>query len=264
MNLFLTRPAWGGALLALAWCAASAAALPAQAQTAPLQAPPLQSPVGSAPVSPRPVGQATAVDPATGEPMALNSLATVGSDYRMSSNDLLEFDVFGVPDMKRDVRVNASGLISLPLIGPVAVAGLTAQDAEKLIAAKYEEKYLQNPQVSLFIKEFTTQRITIEGAVAKPGIYPVTGQLTLLRALALSGGYAPYANINQIVVFRNGAGSAREQFVYDLDKVRSGEEVDPAISSDDVIVVQRDASRAALRDSLFRDIVDTINPFSNR
>ena len=65
-----------------------------------------------------------------------------------------------------------------------AVAGLTAQDAEKLIAARYEEKYLQNPQVSLFIKEFTTQRITIEGAVAKPGIYPVTGQLTLLRALA--------------------------------------------------------------------------------
>lgn len=268
MNLFLTRPAWGGALLALAWCAASAAALPAQAQTAPLQASPmqapLQSPVGSAPVSPKPVGQATAVDPATGEPVALNSLATVGSDYRMSSNDLLEFDVFGVPDMKRDVRVNASGLISLPLIGPVPVAGLTAQDAEKLIAAMYEEKYLQNPQVSLFIKEFTTQRITIEGAVAKPGIYPVTGQLTLLRALALSGGYAPYANINQIVVFRNGAGSAREQFVYDLDKVRSGEELDPAISSDDVIVVQRSASRAALRDSLFRDIVDTINPFSNR
>src|SRR3990167_2683047 len=132
MNLFLTRPAWGGALLALAWCAASAATLPAQAQTAPLQASPmqapLQSPVGSAPASPR------SVDPATGEPMALNSLATVGTDYRMSSNDLLEFDVFGVPDMKRDVRVNASGLISLPLIGPLPVAGLSAQDAETLIA----------------------------------------------------------------------------------------------------------------------------------
>ena len=266
MILFLSRPARAAAWLALACCAASAATLPAQAQTAPLQASPLQtplqSPVGAAPVSPRPVGQATAVDPATGEPLALNSLASVGADYRMSPNDLLEFDVFGVPDMKRDVRVNASGLVSLPLIGPVAVAGLTAQDAEKLIAARYEEKYLQNPQVSLFIKEFTTQRITIEGAVAKPGIYPVTGQLTLLRALALSGGFAPYANINQIVVYRNGAAGQREQFVYDLDKVRAGEEQDASIQSDDVIVVQRSASRAALRDSLFRDILDTLNPFS--
>lgn len=247
---------WGPAA-ALAF--AAGASLGAQAQTATALAAP---PPAQAPVNAVPLGQPAAVDPATGEPAALSSLTTVGADYRMSANDLLEFDIFGVPDMKRDVRVNASGLVSFPLIGPVAVAGLTAQDAEKLIAAKYAEKYLQDPQVSLFIKEFTTQRITIEGAVTKPGIYPVTGQLTLLRALALSGGFAQYANINQIVVFRNGANGQREQFVYDLDKVRAGEEQDASIQSDDVIVVQRSATRAALRDSLFRDIVDTINPFS--
>ncbi|MDP3324907.1 MAG: polysaccharide biosynthesis/export family protein, partial [Hydrogenophaga sp.] len=248
------RP-WGPVTaLALAACTT----LAAQAQmAAPALAAPMQSPVSAVPR-----GQAAPVDPATGEPAALSSLTTVGADYRISANDLLEFDIFGVPDMKRDIRVNASGLVSLPLIGPVAVAGLTAQDAEKLIAAKYAEKYLQDPQVSLFIKEFTTQRITIEGAVSKPGIYPVTGQLTLLRALALSGGFAPYANINQIVVYRSGAAGQREQFVYDLDKVRAGEEQDASIQSDDVIVVQRSASRAALRDSLFRDILDTLNPFS--
>mgnify|MGYP006191721315 FL=1 len=247
------RPWATATALALAACTT----LAAQAQITTNPAAPVQSPVNAVPR-----GQAALVDPATGEPAALSSLTTVGSDYRIASNDLLEFDIFGVPDMKRDIRVNASGLVSLPLIGPVAVAGLTAQDAEKLIAARYEEKYLQDPQVSLFIKEFTTQRITIEGAVAKPGIYPVTGQLTLLRALALSGGFAPYANINQIVVYRNGAAGQREQFVYDLDKVRAGEEQDASIQSDDVIVVQRSASRAALRDSLFRDILDTLNPFS--
>lgn len=190
-----------------------------------------------------------------------NSPTKAGADYRISPNDLMEFDVFGVPDMKRDVRVNASGQVSLPLIGQIQVAGLTAQAAEQLIAAKYEEKYLRDPQVSLFIKEFTTQRVAIEGAVIRPGIYPVTGQLTLLRALALSGGFAPYADINQIVVYRNGAGGAREQFTYDLDKVRAGQAMDPDIRSDDVIVVQRNASRAALRDSLFGDILNTLNPF---
>jgi polysaccharide biosynthesis/export protein len=231
---FLTFKPWTMGLLAVA------AALPLLAQT----------PTALEPVS------------VIASPNApLTTPTTASADYRMSSNDLMEFDVFGVPDMKRDVRVNASGDITLPLIGQVKVAGLTAQAAERLIAAKYEEKYLRDPQVSLFIKEFTTQRVAIEGAVTRPGIYPMTGQLTLLRALALSGGFAPYADINQIMVYRNGAGGAREQSTHDLDKVRSGQEVDPVIRSDDVIVVQRNARRTALRDSLFGDILNTLNPF---
>ncbi|PZO13352.1 MAG: hypothetical protein DCF26_17060 [Burkholderiales bacterium] len=242
---FKTWAPWGMGLLALA------AAVPLQAQT--------QVPVAAAATTS--TEPASAALGAQGAASLLNAPATVGVDYRISSNDLMEFNVFGVPDMKRDVRVNASGQVSLPLIGQVPVAGLTAQAAEKLIAAKYEEKYLRDPQVSLFIKEFTTQRIAIEGAVTRPGIYPVTGQLTLLRALALSGGFAPYADINQIVVYRGGTGGAREQFTYDLDKVRAGQEMDPDIRSDDVIVVQRNARRAALRDSLFGDILNTLNPF---
>lgn len=227
-------------------------------QMAPVQAPPAPGTIN--PTAAQTVTARASMDAAGAAP-ALNPVTSVGPDYRIAPNDLIEFNVFGVPDMLRDVRVNASGELSLPLIGPVPVAGLTAQAAEQKIAARYEEKYLRNPQVSLFIKEFTTQRVAIEGAVTRPGIYPVTGQLTLLRALALSGGFAPYADINQIVVYRGGTGAQREQFTYDLDKVRAGQEADPDIRSDDVIVVQRNARRAALRDSLFRDILDTLNPF---
>ena len=233
------RVPWAIGLLAMA------AAMPLKAQTA----------------SATNAAAATAALSAEGVAAPLNSPTKAGADYRISPNDLMEFDVFGVPDMKRDVRVNASGQVTLPLIGQIPVAGLTALAAEQLIAAKYEEKYLRDPQVSLFIKEFTTQRVAIEGAVTRPGIYPVTGQLTLLRALALSGGFAPYADINQIVVYRNGASGAREQFTYDLDKVRAGQTMDPDIRSDDVIVVQRNANRTALRDSLFGDILNTLNPF---
>lgn len=197
----------------------------------------------------------------SGSAVRPTSPAALGSDYRIAPNDLIQFDVFGVPDMKREVRVNASGAVSLPLIGPVPLAGLTAQAAEQLIAARYAEKYLQDPQVSLFIKEFTTQRITIEGAVLKPGIFPVTGQLTLLRALALAGGYAQYANLQEIMLYRSGSDGTRQTFTYDLEKVRSGEVMDPEVLSDDVIVVKRSSNRTALRDSLFRDILDTINPF---
>ena len=234
---------------------------------------PLQSTVGeqqtpwNAPAT-APAGgsdTATTAAPVTagGEPQPLNSLAAVGTDYRISSNDLIEFDIFGVPDMKRSVRVNASGMISLPLIGAVQVAGLTGQQAEAMIAARYQERYLQNPQVSVFIKEFTTQRIAIEGAVLKPGIYPVTGQLSLLRALALAGGYAQYAELKEIMLYRTTNGERTAQ-TFDLEKIRAGEEMDPEVLPDDVIVVKRNPSRTALRDSIFRDIIDTINPFSNR
>lgn len=196
-----------------------------------------------------------------GEPAPLSSLASVGNDYRIGANDLVEFDVFGVPDMKREVRVNASGMLSLPLIGAVTLAGLTAAEAERLIAAKYAENYLQNPQVSLFIKEFTTQRITIEGAVAKPGIYPVTGQLTLLRALALAGGGAQFSLLSEVMLFRGGSAQEANTQMFDLERIRSGEIPDPIINSDDVIVVKRDPKRTALRDSLFGDVLNTLNPF---
>ena len=174
---------------------------------------------------------------------------------------MLDFDVYGVPDMQRTVRVNASGVVSLPLIGPVALAGMTTAQAEALIAQKYEKDFLQNPQVSLFIKEFTSQRITIEGAVARPGIYPVTGTLTLLRALALAGGGGQYALLNEVMLFRAGSATEGNTQMYDLEKIRTGEVADPIINPDDVIVVKRDPRRTALRDSFFGDVLSTLNPF---
>jgi polysaccharide biosynthesis/export protein len=187
---------------------------------------------------------------------------SLGKDYRIGPNDLIDIEVFDLDNLKRTVRVNAAGAVSLPLIGQVVVAGLTSQEAEVRIADRYREKYLQNPQVSLFIKEFTTERITIEGAVSKPGIFPLTGQMTLLRALALAGGFGPIANSSQVMLYRTNDQKVREVAVFDVEKIRAGKSDDPAIRGDDLIVVQRDSTRVFLKDSVFRDIVDSINPFS--
>ena len=197
-----------------------------------------------------------------GRPAVLGTLAGFGEDYRIGPNDLMDVEVFGVPDLKRTVRVGSSGQISLALIGSVVVSGLSAQAAEALIAKKYTEKYLQNPQVSLFFREFTPQRITIEGAVAKPGIYPITGQVTLLRAFALAGGAAAYPDLSQVTVFTSGTDGGKLAQVYNLEKIRKGESIDPFIAADDIIVIKRDPIRAAVRDSLFRDVIDLFNPFS--
>ena len=186
----------------------------------------------------------------------------IGKEYRVGPNDLLDIEVLNLDNGKRTVRVNAAGFITLPLIGAVMVNGLTQQQVEAQVATLYGEKYLQNPQVSVFIKEFTTERITIDGAVSKPGIYPLVGQMTLLRALALAGGFGQIANSTEVKVFRQGERGERQVATFDVDKIRAGKDIDPPIRGDDLIVVQRDATRALLKDSVFRDIVDSINPFS--
>jgi polysaccharide export outer membrane protein len=193
---------------------------------------------------------------------ALGMPISLGKDYRVGPNDLLDIEVMDLDNAKRTVRVNAAGAITLPLIGAVVVAGQTAQQIEAQLAGKYSEKYLQNPQVSVFIKEFTTERITIDGAVTKPGIYPLTGQITLLRALALAGGFGAIADSSEVMLFRNNEKGERQVATFDVDKIRAGKSDDPSIKGDDLIVVQRDANRRMLKDSLFRDILDSINPFS--
>lgn len=186
----------------------------------------------------------------------------LGSEYRVGANDLLEIEVLNLENGKRTVRVNAAGYITLPLIGAVTVAGLTQQQVEEHVGGLYGQKYLQNPQVSVFIREFTTQRITIDGAVARPGIYPIVGQMTLIRALALAGGFGQIANSTEVKIFRQGDKGERQVATFDIERIRAGTHEDPPIRGDDLIVVQRDATRALLKDSIFRDIVDSINPFS--
>jgi polysaccharide biosynthesis/export protein len=189
-------------------------------------------------------------------------LVNMGKDYRVGPNDLIDIEVLDLDNLKRTVRVNAAGAISLPLIGQVVVGGLTSQEVEARIADRYREKYLQNPQVSIFIKEFTTERITIEGAVARPGIFPLAGRMTLLRALALAGGFGSIANTSQVMLYRMNDEKTREIAVFDVEMIRAGKSDDPPIRGDDLIVVQRDSTRALLKDSVFRDIIDSINPFS--
>jgi polysaccharide biosynthesis/export protein len=195
-------------------------------------------------------------------PQQPNPVYNIGREYRVGANDLLDIEVLNIENGKRTVRVNAAGYVTLPLIGSVAVAGLTQQQVEAHVAALYGEKYLQNPQVSVFIKEFTTERITIDGAVAKPGIYPLVGQMTLLRALALAGGFGSIANATEVKLFRQGEKGQRQVATFDVERIRSGKDEDPVIRGDDLIVVQRDSVRALLKDSIFRDVVDSINPFS--
>ncbi len=109
-------------------------------------------------------------------------------DYRIGPEDLLEISVFEDEKLNKTVRVSSQGQITLPLIGTLRVKGLTAGDLERELRELLAEKYLQNPNVNVFIKEYRNQRIAVMGAVEKPGVFDITGQRTILDMLGMAGG----------------------------------------------------------------------------
>lgn len=119
---------------------------------------------------------------------SLSSKRDLYRDYKIGPEDLLEISVFEDEKMNKTVRVSSQGNISLPLLGILKVKGLTPYELEKEIQELLAEKYFQNPHVSVFIKEYRSQRISVMGAVEKPGVFDVTGQKTVLDALAMAGG----------------------------------------------------------------------------
>lgn len=223
------------ALLGIAACASPPSTDTAISSTS-SSTPVLAAAASSPTPSPAAVPSPTANAPASG-PVA------APSDYRIGSGDLLKVEVFGVPDLNRSVRVNASGQISLPLIGLVQAGGLTAEQLAADIAARLAQNYLQNPQVTIFIEEFTSQRVTVTGAVKTPNVFPLKGKTTLLQVVSQAGGPTSVASLGSVKVLRQEPGGARKVLEYDLAAIRAGEAPDPEISGEDVVQIETSAAK---------------------
>lgn len=187
-------------------------------------------------------------------PVTENSTET-SSEYRIGSQDLLKIEVFGVADLNRSVRVNSQGQIALPLIGSVQAGGLTAEELAANIAARLAKDYLQNPQVTIFIEEFTSQRATVVGAVKQPGVYPLKGRITLMQIVASAGGTISVSS-DMAAVLRPEADGTRKMLQYDLEAIRNGQAPDPEIRGEDIVHVETSGFK-----STAKEIMEFILPF---
>jgi polysaccharide export outer membrane protein len=165
----------------------------------------------------------------------ISAVTTAGSAaYKIGPQDVLEVTVFKVGELSKTAQVSEAGTISFPLVGDLRAAGRTPREVEKELAARLGAKYLQNPQVTVYVKEFNSQRVTVEGAVKRPGVFPLQGSLSLLQAIALAQGLEGVSD-NTVLVFRetNGTRSAAR---FDISDIRSGTTDDPQLQAGDVVV----------------------------
>lgn len=177
------------------------------------------------------------------------SLTAGQSTYRIGPYDNIRIQFLGVEDLDREGAVDASGTFSLPLIGNMMVAGKTPREVEAEIADALRGRYLRDPQVTVSIREIRSQRVTVDGAVTQPGVYPVVGDLSLIQAVALARGTTEFANIDRVVVFRT-VDNQRMAAMFSLRAIREGALADPVIYGNDTVVVGESGGRRTFREIL--------------
>lgn len=134
--------------------------------------------------------------------------ARATGDYRLGAGDLVRITVFGSPDLSTDARVTDSGNITCPLIGTVAVARLSTNEVEALLVKRYlEGSFLRQPQISVLVLEYQSQKVAVMGYVAKPGQYSLRStRSTVLDVLAEAGGVLPQVGGDRATLTRANGG----------------------------------------------------------
>lgn len=176
--------------------------------------------------------------------------AALDRNYIIGAADVLSISVFRVPDLSFDeIRVDAQGNLQIPLIGSVHAAGETTTSLATILERGLSERYLQNPQVTVAVSQSASQKVTVDGAVVKPGVYELRGRTTLLQAVAMASGPTATANLESVAVFRN-QGGRRMVAVFDVAAIRNGNATDPVIEGDDIVIVDTSGLRSFMRDAV--------------
>jgi polysaccharide biosynthesis/export protein len=180
--------------------------------------------------------------------MSTPTPASLGSAYKIGIQDTVNVDVFQEDQLSvKNAEIDTSGNLTLPLIGRVPAAGKTTAELSAAITQRLSPAYLKNPQVSVTVGNSASQKVIVQGEVAKPGSYSIKGGSTLLEAVALAGGETRTAALGKVVVFR-AIGGKRTGAVFDLKAIRSGTAADPAILASDIVVVGASSGRRAWED----------------
>lgn len=153
------------------------------------------------------------------------------SGYKIGPENVLQIDVYYGRDkeLSRKVRVSSRGRITFPLLGDVEVSGLTVAELEKKLTELLDRDYLVNPQVSVFIEQYST--VSILGQVKEPGSFEIKGKLTLIEAISLAGGFTKIAATNDVRIMRTMPDGTKSTI-----KVKANDIINKGREEDDVLL----------------------------
>jgi polysaccharide biosynthesis/export protein VpsN len=151
--------------------------------------------------------------------------------------DVFEVSVLGEKDLEKEYRVQPDGTIDFPYLDRIKVAGLEPQQIEDLIKQKFvEKKILQDPQVTLLMKTYGSKKVSVLGAVSKPGSLGWTEGMKLVDAISLAGGFTPLADSNHVLLTRLAAGKTVTA-VISVDAITDGAQADIPLQAGDTIKI---------------------------
>jgi polysaccharide export outer membrane protein len=155
--------------------------------------------------------------------------------FRVGVDDELMISVWHEPELSQGVVVRPDGMITIPLLNDIKVVGLTTEELQALLTDKLKS-IINEPQVTVVVKAIKSQKVFLMGSATKPGVYPLSGNLTVLQLLAQAGGLGPFAKMRSIYILRHENGK-EIRIPFNYKKALSGKGDDPVLQSGDMIVV---------------------------
>jgi protein involved in polysaccharide export with SLBB domain len=170
----------------------------------------------------------------------LPSAKATNEDTTLGPGDVFDIRVFGEKDLSGKYQVGRDGSIRYPFLGSIAVGGKEVGEVEREIADGLKQgNYLLEPQVSIFVEATNSKRISVLGAVARPGTFPITPGMTVVQAVSNAGGFTALASKDDTVVTRRSGGKLERHRIAVSDATRGTAEDFPLRSGDIVFVPER-------------------------
>jgi protein involved in polysaccharide export with SLBB domain len=155
----------------------------------------------------------------------------------LGAGDVFEVRVYGDADLSSRYRIAPDGTIDVPLIGRLTVRGLEPSQVDDLITTRLRDgHFLVNPQVSVFVEEYNSRRVSVLGAVQGSGTFPITPGMTVVEAISSAGGFTALANRNGTILTRR-EGSRLRRIPVPVDAIMDGQIPDVAVRAGDIIRV---------------------------
>lgn len=165
-------------------------------------------------------------------------VGTIASDTRLGVGDLFEVRVYQEDELTNEFRVSPDGTIDFPLVGRVEVLGLQPSEVADRVRDRLRDGgFFREPQVSVLVREYASKRISVVGAVERPGTFPVAPGMTVVQAISQAGGFTPLASRNDVVLTRRVEGELR-RYPVAVDAVANGRQEDIPVLPGDIIYIR--------------------------